>query len=309
MTLPDPPNTDPWARIARRRGRVEEALERSVEALAEVAPAELHRAVRNGVLNGGKGLRPLLTVAAYEELGGAVEGGLPDALFDLGAAVETIHAYSLVHDDLPCMDDAPLRRGRPTVHATHGVRRATIAGAVLIPWSAACAHRAALELGRTPAEARHIVDTLLTAAGARGMIGGQALDLAAEGRALSEPELEHLHGLKTGALLTVALEVGALAAAASSARRRAVVLFGQRLGLAFQVMDDLLDATGSAETLGKEPSDAALSKSTYVLLLGIEGARKRATALARDAVHALAQAGLAAPGLRALARFVVERER
>ncbi len=299
----------PWSQIARRRPRVEAALERSVEALGADVPEPIGRAARDGVLGGGKRLRPLLTVAAFEELGGAVDSALPDAIFDLGAAVETIHAYSLIHDDLPCMDDAPLRRGRPTVHAAHGVGPATIAGAVLIPWSAARAHRAALELGRSPVQARRVVHTLLEAAGPDGMIGGQLLDLKAEGRSLTEPELARLHGLKTGALLTAALEVGALAADAAPEPRRAVVAFGRRLGLAFQVMDDLLDATGSAESLGKEPSDAALAKSTYVLLLGVEGARERAAALARDAVHALGQAGLAAPGLRSLARFVVERER
>ncbi len=294
---------------SRRRARIEAALERSLEALPADVPDRILRAARDGALGGGKRLRPHLTVAAYDELGGAAGGGLPDAIFDLGAAVETIHAYSLIHDDLPCMDDAPLRRGRPTVHRAHGVRSATIAGAVLIPWSAARAHGAALALGRSPAQARQIAHALLEAAGPHGMIGGQALDLEAEGKSLSEAGLARLHGLKTGALLTAALDVGALAADATPRRRRAVVAFGRSLGLAFQVMDDVLDATGSAETLGKKPSDAALAKSTYVLLLGVEGARERAATLARDAVHALDRAELAAPGLRELARFVVERER
>lgn len=285
--------------------RVEAALHRCMGELAGVVPSAIHRVAEAAVLSGGKRLRPLLCVTACEELGGAPE----PALYDLAASIEVIHAYSLVHDDLPCMDDAELRRGRPTVHVAHGVAAATAAGAALIPWAAAWALEAALRLGRNADDARHVVVALLEAAGAGGMIGGQSLDLLAEGRSLSEEELARVHGLKTGALLAAALEMGAMAAGASAETRAAIGDFGRDLGLAFQVMDDVLDATGSAEVLGKLPSDADFEKSTYVLLLGVEGARTWAGSLVDRGLAALDAAGLAAPRLRRLASFVIERSR
>ena len=288
-----------------QRTHVEAALRRCVAGLAEVAPASVHAAARDGVLSGGKRIRPLLAITAHIEVG----GDPTDALYDLAASVEVIHAYSLIHDDLPCMDDAELRRGRPTVHASHGVETAMVAGATLIPWAASWAHRASLRMGRTEAEARSIVAALLEAAGAGGMVGGQALDLLAEGASLSQEELAELHGLKTGALLAAALEVGARAAGASRSALDALAEFGRDLGLAFQVTDDVLDATGSAEVLGKRPSDAAFEKSTYVLLLGVEGARERAASLVARGLAGLDAAGLAAPRLRRLARLVIERHR
>ena len=285
--------------------QVEASLRRCMDGLAEVVPPGVHGAAEAAVLSGGKRLRPLLCVTAHEELGGSPES----ALYDLAASVEVIHAYSLVHDDLPCMDDAELRRGRPTVHVSHGVAAATAAGAALIPCAAAWALDAALRLGRTADEARCIVAALLEAAGAGGMIGGQALDLLAEGTSASERELARVHGLKTGALLAASLEMGAMAAGASSTAQAAIGDFGRDLGLAFQVMDDVLDATGSAEVLGKLPSDADFGKSTYVLLLGVDGARKRAASLVDRGLAALDTAGLAAPRLRRLASFVIERSR
>lgn len=287
------------------RVHVEAALRRCVGGLADVVPSDVARAAEAAVLSGGKRLRPLLCVTAFEELGG--EPG--NALYDLAASIEVIHAYSLVHDDLPCMDDAGLRRGRPTVHVSHGVAAATAAGAALIPWAAAWALGAALRLGRTDDEARRIVATLLEAAGAGGMIGGQAMDLLAEGAALSEEELAGVHGLKTGALLAASLEMGAMAAGTSLEAQAAAADFGRYLGLAFQVMDDVLDATGSAEVLGKLPSDADFGKSTYVLLLGVQGAREKAASLVARGLAALDGAGLATPGLRRLAAFVIERSR
>lgn len=288
-----------------RRDRVEDALRRSLDGLVAVVSPTVYAAAEDGVLSGGKRLRPILLATTCTELGGASS----DALYDLAASVEIIHAYSLIHDDLPCMDDAPLRRGRPTVHVSHGVKAATAAGAALIPWAAAWAWESALRLDRSDAEARDIAEALLQAAGAGGMIGGQALDLAAEGESLSENELATLHGLKTGALLTASLEMGAMAAGASREAIAAVRSFGRNLGLAFQVMDDVLDATGSAEVLGKRPSDADFAKSTYVLLLGVDGARDRARSLVARGLAVLDAAGLDAPRLRQLARFVIERKR
>lgn len=291
--------------LAERGRKVEAALHRCVGALGEVVSEELRIALENGVIGGGKRLRPVLLVTACEELGGEVN----DALYDLSASVEAIHAYSLVHDDLPCMDDAVLRRGRPTAHVTHGVRVATVAGGVLIPWAAAWALEAAQRLGCGGEASRRIALLLLEAAGAGGMVGGQAMDLMAEGQFLGEQELERLHGLKTGALLAASLEMGAVAAGAGEDELQAVGMFGRRVGLAFQVMDDVLDATGSMESLGKHPSDAEKAKSTYVLLLGVEGARSRGRELIDQALSTLDSAGLAAPRLRQLARFVVERSR
>ncbi len=300
--------------LAERRVGVEAALRRCIGGLVAVVPVGVGAAVEDGVLGGGKRLRPILLVTACEELGGEA-GEAGEALYDLSASVELIHAYSLLHDDLPCMDDAPLRRGRPTAHVAHGVEAATVAGAAMIPWSAAWAFESALRAGRSRDQARRIALHLLEAAGAGGMIGGQAVDLLAEGRSpggaspLDEGALERLHGMKTGALLTASLEIGAMAAGAEDAALAAVGRFGRSLGLAFQVMDDVLDATGSEEVLGKRPSDSEHGKSTYVQLLGVESARNRARALVARAAAALDAAGLDTPRLRELARFVIERQR
>lgn len=297
--------------LARRGKGVEAALRRCVGGLVAAVPEPVRAAVEDGVLGGGKRLRPILLVTACEELGG--ETG--EAVYDLSASVELIHAYSLLHDDLPCMDDAPLRRGRPAAHVTRGVRAATVAGAAMIPWAAAWAFESAVRVGRTREEARRITLHLLEAAGAGGMIGGQAVDLLAEGRSpdgaepLDEAGLERLHGMKTGALLAASLEIGAMAAGGGEGALAAMGRFGRNVGLAFQVMDDVLDATGSAEVLGKRPSDSEHGKSTYVQLLGVDGARNRARALVAGATASLDAAGLAAPRLRELARFVIERRR
>ena len=283
---------------------VESALRRSVDGLAARVPSAIAAAARDGVLGGGKRLRPLLLLAAYEDL-----GGVPvTPIFDLAAAVELIHAYSLMHDDLPCMDDAPLRRGRPTAHIVHGTVTTARAGVALIPWAAICASEASLALGGSEAEARRIAATLLGAAGAGGMVGGQVLDLLSENAALSEPELAQLHTLKSGALLTASLEMGGMAAGAEARQLAALGRFGAELGLAFQIADDVLDATSSTATLGKRPSDMQRNKSTYVALLGVEGARARAQSLADSASAYLEEAGIAAPRLRRLAHFVVSRQ-
>lgn len=297
---------DLGAHLDDRRPRLESALERAVGALAEVegvGPDDAD-ALRHAVLGGGKRLRPLLCVTAWEACRGS---DAPDPVYDLAASLELIHAYSLVHDDLPCMDDAELRRGRPTTWRAHGEDGAVRAGAALIPGAALRAWTAAGELGLDREEAAAVVAVLLDAAGAGGMVGGQWLDLRAEGRLLTEVELDELHRHKTGALLTAALQMGARAAGADAGTREALARYGGAVGLAFQVADDILDATQDAGTLGKNPSDAELDKSTYVSLHGLDEARERARALVDDACRALDEGGLDAPALRALARFVVER--
>lgn len=288
-----------------RRGRVDQALRRALDALGELLPPALAAAAEDGVMSGGKRLRPLLVVVACEETGGEAT----PAVYDLAASVELLHAYSLMHDDLPCMDDAPLRRGRPAPHAVHGNGVAAVAGAVLVPWAAAWAHDAAVRAGRTPAQARAVAVRLLEAVGAGGMIGGQALDLLAEGRRVAEAELEALHALKTGALLAASLEAGVMAAGGDGRALEAAGTFGRRVGLAFQLMDDVLDATATAAQMGKRPSDAERDKSTYVAVLGVEGARARARQLVEQGAAALDAAGLAAPRLRRLGRFVLDRRR
>ncbi|NNM32659.1 MAG: polyprenyl synthetase family protein [Gemmatimonadetes bacterium] len=289
--------------LDRRREGVEAALHRAVDDLALVLPDPWLQPARAGVLSGGKRLRPCLLIAASEAFGLDPS----DSLYDLAASVELIHAYSLMHDDLPCMDDAPLRRGRPTPHTEFGVEATAVAAAALIPWAASRAALSCHALGVSPDRRATVVGRLLDAAGAAGMVGGQALDLMGEGRALGREELSRLHRLKTGALLTAPVVMGAMVAGASREQWEAVGEYGINLGLAFQVMDDVLDATASAEVLGKRPSDADLEKSTYVLLLGVEGARRSAEALVRRADAALDRTGVEGVRLRQLSRFVLER--
>jgi len=285
---------------------VEAALQRAVTRFGAVLPEPAARAMAHGVLSGGKRLRPVLCVAAYRAAGG---GGPASAIHDLAVGLELIHAYSLMHDDLPCMDDAALRRGRPTTHRVHGAGVTTRAGAALIPIAALQVLEAARALGLEEERGRALTRILLGAAGAGGMVGGQALDLLGEDRALGAPELDELHRHKTGALLTAALTMGAVAADAPAPVREALTRYGEAIGLAFQVADDLLDATATAEELGKEPSDAELGKSTYVALFGLEEARRRGNDLVREAREALESQGIDAPSLRALADYVMARRK
>jgi geranylgeranyl pyrophosphate synthase len=228
---------------------------------------------------------------------------------DLAAAVELVHAYSLMHDDLPCMDDAVLRRGLPTPHVLFGEASATWAGVLLIPLASLWAWEAGGRAGLPPEGRAEAVQILARAAGMEGMVGGQALDLLAERRTLDREALDGLHGMKTGALLTAPLLLGALAAGADVEAREALERYGQAIGLAFQITDDILDATADSGTLGKVPSDREMGKSTYVSLLGVEPAREKAKACVDEALEALIAAKLEAVPLEALARYVVARDR
>jgi farnesyl diphosphate synthase/geranylgeranyl diphosphate synthase type II len=297
------PFFDLHAHLAAEAAPVQAALVRSVAWMEHELDGAAWAAVRHGVLSEGKRLRPVLCATAYKACGGAPS----DAAYDLAASLELIHAYSLMHDDLPCMDDAELRRGRPTTHRLHGEDATIRAGASLIPAAALQAWRASLALGCEAGRARAVVRRLLGAAGGGGMVGGQWLDLEGEGKALGLADLDALHRRKTGALLAASLLMGATAAGAEEGTLSALDRYGSAVGLAFQIADDILDATGSAATLGKNPSDAALGKSTYVALFGLDGARARASAQVDAALAALADSGLDAPALAALARYVVER--
>ena len=292
------------AYLEREGAAVEAALGRAAEGFAEVADREVVAAARHGVLSGGKRLRPILCATAFRACGGEASD---EALYDFAIGVELVHAYSLIHDDLPSMDDAELRRGQPTTHRVHGVLAATLAGVGLIPLAAAQVLRASSRAGISDEAARRCASILLGASGAGGMVGGQGLDLLGEGRALASEALTELHRHKTGALLTASLEMGAVAAGATEDVLAALTRYGRHVGLAFQIADDVLDATATAEELGKRPSDADLDKSTYVSLHGLEGARRLARAETDAALEALEAAGVAAPALHALAAYIVER--
>ncbi len=244
----------------------------------------------------------MLLLAAYRASGG--EGNASG----LAAAVEMIHAYSLVHDDLPCMDDDDIRRGRATTHRVFGTPAATIAGVVMIPLAARLAHDSAAALV-LPGESRcMIVKVLMQAAGAGGMIGGQLLDLEGEGAVLSRDQLDDIHSAKTGALISASVRIGGIAAGASDDRLRALGNYGSRVGLAFQIMDDVLDVTSSTDKLGKVAGrDAALRKSAYPVLLGVGGATERADVLVRGACEDLRTHGLLTAELEQLAGFIVSR--
>ncbi len=291
------------AYLESERQEVEAALRRALDEMPFL-PDWLAGAVRQGVLSAGKRLRPVLCMAAYRAL-----GGRRPEIVDLACALELIHAYSLMHDDLPCMDDAPLRRGLPTPHMVHGESAALIGGAMLIPGAALHAWEVSSRMDLPDPVRRELVRTLCRAAGGGGMVGGQALDLLGEGQALGREALDALHRRKTGALLSGALRMGGLAAEGTEAELQAIERYGAAIGLAFQIADDVLDATADAAALGKEPSDALLDKSTYVSLLGVEAARGEAGALVDEALTALREGGIQAPALEALARYIVERDR
>jgi geranylgeranyl diphosphate synthase type II len=287
---------------AHERLAVQQALDRfCARWLGALSPATAE-AIRYALLGEGKRLRAILVLEAYRAC-----GGTGDAI-DLAASVEVVHAYSLVHDDLPCMDDDDVRRGRPTVHKVYGVPVATAAGLAMVPLAARSAWHAATTLGLSAGVGAAIVRELMEAAGAGGMIGGQLLDLEAEGEHVAVESLERVHRLKTGALIAASVSLGARAALAPESRRRALERYGEAIGLAFQIADDILDVTATTDQLGKTAGrDLALHKSTYPALLGIEGATARATLLVEDACHALAGEGLLTPALEHLARFIVTR--
>ncbi|MBS0468088.1 MAG: polyprenyl synthetase family protein [Proteobacteria bacterium] len=278
--------------------QVEDGLSRWVR---RDAPAGLGEAMRYAVLDGGKRLRPLLVLAACEAVGGQSEAALRAA-----CAVELIHAYSLVHDDMPCMDNDVLRRGKPTVHVRFGEARALLAGDAL---QALAFELLAPEDGVPPAMQARLCRLLAQAAGADGMAGGQAIDLASVGLQLNEDELRHMHRLKTGALLRASVVMGAACGQPGAAAQEALAQYGAAVGLAFQVVDDVLDVTQDSATLGKTAGkDAASDKPTYVSLMGLAPAQAYAEALLAEAHAALAASGLAdTRALAALADMVVRR--
>ena len=287
-----------WAVWSREREqRLEQVLER---ALPGDDGTTLHRAMRYAALGGGKRIRPLLAYAAGEVA--AADPAIVDAA---AAAVELIHAYSLVHDDLPCMDDDTLRRGRPTCHVAFGDAMALLAGDALQALAFAVLAEAPLRDGGQACA------LLAAAAGARGMAGGQALDLEAVGQSVDLAGLETMHRMKTGALIRAAVRIGASCGRAlSAAENEALDRYAGAAGLAFQIVDDVLDVEGSAATLGKTAGkDAVQAKPTFVSLLGLAAAKARARALGDEARAALAPFGTSARRLAELAERIVSRQR
>jgi farnesyl diphosphate synthase/geranylgeranyl diphosphate synthase type II len=260
-------------------------------------------AIRYSLLGHGKRFRGLLVLAAYR-----AADGVGDAS-GLAAAVEVVPANSHVHDDRPRQDDDDLRRGRPTVHRAFDVATATAAGVAMVPLAATCAHRAARDLGCDPPRAGMVVRELMRASGAGGMVGGQLLDLQAEGQRLVLADLERIHRAKTGVLISASSRIGAMAAGADDEVLGALTAYGDALGLAYQIADDVLDVTATSDQLGKTAGrDVALAKSTYPAVLGIDGARNRARSLVEEACGAIAAVGRLTPALEGLARHVVERQ-
>lgn len=287
-------------RLSAHRSLVERWLGRC---LREREPrGDLYDAMEYSLLAGGKRIRPVLTMECCRVCGGEPEAALP-----LAGAVEMIHTYSLIHDDLPCMDDDDLRRGRPTNHKVYGEATAVLAGDALLT----AAFEVLLDAGDLPPERRlEAASVLARAAGGWGMVGGQVLDMAGEGHALSLSEVEELQRMKTGALIAAAAEMGCIAAGGTPEQRRAVRRYAEKLGLAFQIQDDILDVVGDAAALGKSVgSDARSEKTTFVTLKGVETCQKLVRRLTEEAKGALTEFGSEKECLCWLADSLAGRER
>ena len=293
---------DEW--LGEQSARVDRALH---ELAAGLSGTRHDRALAYALESGGKRLRPALLLGAYEAVSRQAASA---AIVRLACAVELIHTYSLIHDDLPCVDDDALRRGRPTLHRAFDVPAAMLAGAALIPWAFELLLSGSAEAGLDPEMTDRIVRELARSAGGGGMVGGQVLDLDAEGRAISLEDLEFLHRAKTGALISAAVRIGALAAHAQPEEQHALSTYARCVGLAFQIADDVLDETTGSAELGKTAGkDRTVRKATFPAMLGLQQASERARSEITEATTALRDAGIDSPGLEALAWFAIERRR
>ena len=292
--------------LAARVARVEQVLDEQMPD-GDEEPTVLHQAMRYAVLGGGKRVRAALVYAAGQAASAGAPSSVIEASLDRAAcAVELVHAYSLVHDDLPCMDDDVLRRGRPTTHVQFDEATAMLAGDALQP----LAFELLAEMPIAPALVVQAVHILTRASGSQGMAGGQAIDLASVGRPLSREALETMHSMKTGAMLEASVALGGIVAGASSNVRSALDAYAQSMGLAFQVVDDILDVTADTTALGKTAGkDAAENKPTYVSLMGLSQAREFADTLRVAALAAIEPLGPQAARLAQLADFIVIRDR
>ncbi len=279
--------------LKRKKRIVEEALDGYLPP-ARKTPVPLHRAMRYSVFAGGKRLRPILAIASFELLGGRGKSILPVA-----SALELIHAYSLVHDDLPCMDDDDLRRGKPTLHKIFGDGMAVLAGDAL--------HALAFEL-LSETKNPELISEVAREIGTCGMVGGQAADLQAEGKRVTISQVNFIHSHKTGALMKASVRAGAILGGAKGNKLKALTCYGERFGLAFQIIDDILDATGKAEKLGKRTkADESKAKATYPRILGVEKSKKQARRLLEEAKAELKIFGDDGQMLKELADHMIER--
>jgi geranylgeranyl diphosphate synthase type II len=288
--------------LAGKKSIVDKALDKLVPP-ANMFPASVHEAMRYSLFAGGKRVRPILAIAAAEALGAKTSDLLPVA-----GSLELIHTYSLIHDDLPAMDDDDFRRGRPTCHKVYGEAMAILAGDGLLN----LAFEVLSDPRRTKAVSANrllsIIREIGTASGVHGMVGGQVVDMQSEGKDIDFPTLEYIHTHKTGALIRSSVRVGALYAKASEKRLKALTRYGEMVGLAFQITDDILDITGKQDEIGKDVgSDLKKGKKTFPGFYGLEGSRLRANEVADKAIHSLRDFDGKADPLRELAKYIVQR--
>jgi geranylgeranyl diphosphate synthase type II len=288
--------------LRERAALVEAALDRYLPG-EDLLPAVLHQAMRYSVFAGGKRLRPTLVLAACEAVGGA-----PERVLHAACALEMIHTYSLIHDDLPAMDDDDFRRGRPTNHKVYGEANAILAGDALLTEAFRLLADPAANRDRDLAVVLRVIETVARCAGSQGMVGGQVVDMEAEGKPIDYATLQYIHTRKTGALFLASIQAGAWLGGGSDDQLAALTRYGETAGLAFQIADDILDIIGDKVVLGKDVgSDQARGKATYPALLGLSEARRRAEELRDLALTALEPLGTRAEPLRALARYIVDR--
>lgn len=293
---------DLTAYLAERSEQVDMALDQYLPS-EHTLPTTLHKAMRYSIFAGGKRFRPILLLAACEAVGGAVEKALPAA-----CALEMVHTYSLIHDDLPAMDDDDLRRGRPTNHRVFGEAAAILAGDALLTQAFMLLSSAEVSRLLCADTILQIIFILSRSSGSMGMVGGQVVDMESEGTQVDFPVLEYIHTHKTGALILAAIQCGALVGGADAVAMRALTAYAEAAGLAFQIADDILDVVGDQTQLGKTVgSDQSRNKVTYPALIGLSASRERAQELRDLAIAALAPLGEAAEPLKAIARFIVDR--
>jgi geranylgeranyl pyrophosphate synthase len=295
---------DAGSLLTEARERVDALLSAWAERVQTIVPGRTGEALGYALNTPGKRVRAALLMASYR-----AAGGHSPAIAAVAAAIETVHTYSLVHDDLPCMDDDSVRRGRPTTHRAFDVPTATRVGFLLVPVAALVLSQAARDLVLPPETLGRMAAELFRSGGIEGMVGGQWLDLEAEGRTLDLEGLKAVHRGKTGALIRGACVIGALAAEAPAQTIEALERYGDEVGLAFQIADDVLDVTATTAQLGKSAGkDAAHDKSTYVSVMGIDQARAEASALTAQAIGNLERAGVPSSALAALAHYIITRE-
>jgi len=296
--------SDPREFLGETREAVNTVLDRWCEYVRREWGDPVGEAAAYSLASPGKRLRPALVIAAYRELGGAGDAA------ELATAVEVVHTYSLVHDDLPCMDDDDLRRGRATTHSRFDVPTATEAAYRMIPLAARVLAAGAERLGLDPATTGAMAGELFRAAGSHGMVGGQVLDLEAEGKEITQDELARIHLAKTAALIAASTVMGALAARATSDAVEGLRGYGREIGLAFQIVDDILDATATSSQLGKTVGkDARQHKATYASIVGLDAAARQADDHVRSAMDHLTSAGVNSGLLMTLAKFVTQRRK